>query len=73
MLDAATGAVLRPKEGCAMQNLDDLDLTMEWKKPPAAPRVVADGSGGEAAVGQRVVLRFYLRAAVVYAFGVSPL
>lgn len=77
MLDAATGAVLRPKEGCAMQNVGGLDMTMEWKElPPGPRRETADGGGGSrggGSAGQRVVLRFYLRAAVVYAFGVSPL
>ena len=77
MLDAATGATLRPKEGCALQNLDGLDLTIHWKEPPPAPHTIVNRGTGEESVGgrvgQRVVLRFYLRAAVVYAFGVSPL
>ena len=77
MLDAATGAILRPKEGCAMQNLDGFDMTIEWKEPPPGARAnIAEGDrSGElnGIVGQQVVLRFYLRAAVLYAFGVSPL
>ena len=71
LLDASTGRALRHKEDCALQNVDGLEIELRWRS--------GGGGGGEAAAAAVAVvapktavrLRFYLREATVYAFGIS--